>query len=374
MDSKEIFPRAALVTEWSCLISTPNSYLQNELMNLRFNCLFVILSLLIIIPHPKAHAQSLQRYEFESRQMGTTFKLIFYAPNDSIANVAQESAFNRADTLNSILSDYDPKSNLNQLSSKSGTHQFFAVDSTLFLVLNKAQKLAKATDGAFDVTIGPAVSLWRKIRGADNPELPSSQELKQVKDRVGHQHLSIDRPSHSVALTQPGMQLDLGGIAKGFAADEMLRMLKEVGLHSVLVDAGGDIRLGDPPPGKKAWTVTIPAHKRDGSRKWLTLELSNCAIATSGDLFQHVMINGKRYSHIINPHTGLGLTDQSMVTVVAPDGITADSYASAISVLGVDKGMEFVNGKSAIMLRIEYKKNEDIDIRKSPGFDELIME
>lgn len=330
--------------------------------------------LMIFYPGTEIQGQSLQRYEFKSPQMGTMFKLIFYAPSDSIANEAQKKAFRHVETLNNILSDYEPESDLNQLSSKSGTQQFFAVDSVLFRVLSNAQQLAKATDGAFDVTIGPLVSVWRQIRKAENPKLPSSKEIAELKQAVGYQHLKIDSLSHSVALTQPGMQLDLGGIAKGFAADEMLRVLKSLGLHSVLVDAGGDIRLGDPPPGETAWIVTIPAHKKDGSREWLRLKLANQAVATSGDLFQHVLINGKRYSHIINPHTGLGLTDQSMVTIIAPEGITADSYASAISVLGESEGLDLVNLKPCIYLRMEYRKNEVIRINKSPKFDQLTME
>lgn len=336
--------------------------------------LFIGLSLFsffFIAQLQESQGQSLERYEFQSRQMGTTFKLTLYAPNDSIAKRAQKQAFNCANKLNSMLSDYDPDSNLNQLSAKSGTDQFFPVVPPLFRVLSQAQKVAYETDGAFDVTIGPVVSLWREVRQADEPALPSAKTLKKYQNRVGYQYLKIDTLSNAVALTRPGMKLDLGGIAKGFAADQMLSVLKEMNIHSVLVDAGGDIRLGDPPPDQQNWTITIPGHQQDGSRKWISLKLSNRAIATSGDLFQHVAIGGKRYSHIIDPRTGLGLTNQSMVTIIAPDGITADSYASAVSVLGPKDGMHFITNKPGVHLRIEHPDSGAVNIRQTPGFNQL---
>lgn len=345
---------------------------------IRYDLLLLLTSFLSLSLNPSyATAQDTTRYEFTERKMGTTFRITFYAADDSIARAASAQAFRHVDQLNGILSDYEPESNVNKLSARSGSCRFFPVHPALFRVVSKAQEVSRETDGAFDVTAGPFVNLWREIRRSDFPELPTAQQLCTLRKSVGYQHVKLDSSATAVALTRPGMQLDFGGIAKGYAADEILRILRTFDIRSVLVDAGGDIRLGNPPPGRKGWTIRIPAHNEKGQRHWITLQLANRAVATSGDLFQHIDIGGKRYSHIINPRTGLGLTNQSMVTIIAPDGITADSYASAVSVLGADRGISFIASKDDCALRIEFKKNEEkqrISIHKSPAFDRFSID
>ncbi len=308
--------------------------------------------------------------------MGTLFTLIFYAPDDSAAQSAADLAFDRVEQLNTILSDYDPDSNLNKLSARSGSDKFIPVDSTLFNVVSKSQEIAEETDGAFDITIGPFVRLWREIRQMEEPELPDQQVLKDLGTRIGYQHVAVDSATTSIALKKENMQLDLGGIAKGYTTDEVLRILRKQNIHSALIDAGGDIRIGDPPPGKKGWIIRIPVHAKDGTSDNLTLQLSNRAIATSGDLFQYVYINGERYSHIIDPKSGMGLTTQSMVTVIAPNGITADSYASALSVMDTEEGISLINQKCSVEGRIEYQHQteEGIKINQSANFNRLILD
>lgn len=306
--------------------------------------------------------------------MGTLFQIVLYASDTLVARAAADSAFDRIETLNNIFSDYKEDSELNRLSARSGSEQFIRVSPPLFEVVSRAQTLAKKTDGAFDITVGPFVRLWRQMRADKLPELPDEASLYNASQSVGYQYIKTHRSNRSLALVRPDMQLDLGGIAKGYAADEALRILNEFGIHTALVDAGGDITLGDTPPGKEGWRVTIPAHNRQGDLEYLTLLLANCAVATSGDLFQYIEINGKRYSHIIDPRTGLGVTNQSSVTIVAPDGITADSYASAVSVMGPSKGVEFIESipGSAVSVRVEYRRNNSINIQQSSGFNQNI--
>lgn len=320
--------------------------------------------------------QQLSRYTFEEQHMGTLFTLIFYAPDDSTAQAATDLAFSRVEELNTILSDYDPNSNLNKLSARSGEDNFITVDSTLFTVVSKSQEVAKETNGAFDITIGPLVRLWREIRQMEEPELPDQQVLKDLSTRIGYQHVAVDSSSTSIALKKDNMQLDLGGIAKGYTTDEVLRILRKQNIHSALIDAGGDIRIGDPPPNKEGWIIRIPVHTNEGTSDNITLQLSNRAIATSGDLFQYVYINGERYSHIIDPKSGMGLTTQSMATVIAPNGITADSYASALSVMGANKGLTFIGKKCEVEGRIEYQHQikEGIKINQSANFNRLILD
>ncbi len=304
--------------------------------------------------------------------MGTTFRLVFYTHNDSLAETATSKAFKKIEDLNAILSDYVPDSELNTLSQHSGSDQWFPVSASLFEMLSKAQEVSRATNGAFDITVGPYVQLWRKLQRAYNPRLPAPDTLKKISQAVGFRHVNIDKINQAVRLSRPNMQLDPGGIAKGFAADEALQVLYSHGIQSALVDAGGDIVLGDAPPGKEGWSVAIQYHKSKNIKASMHLSLANKAIATSGDLFQYTEIDGKRYSHIINPATGLGLTNQSTVTVIAPDGITADSYASAVSVLGPRKGIAFLEDQPQLSGFIEYRSAGSISHIKTTDFERAL--
>jgi thiamine biosynthesis lipoprotein len=159
---------------------------------------------------------------------------------------------------------------------------------------------------------------------------------------VGYEAIRLGEKKRAATLTRPGMRLDAGGIGAGFAADEALGVLKKHAITRALVDASGDIALGDPPPDKPGWRIGIARLSAKG-RPSRYVTLTNCAISTSGDAFQFVEIGGKRYSHIVDPRTGLGLTDRSSVTVVAKDCTTADAYATAVSVLGPKKGIEVID-------------------------------
>jgi len=318
-------------------------------------------------------AQPTGRYEFESRQMGTLFRIVLYAPSDSLADAAAQAAFQRIEELDAILSDYKPDSELNRLSRSAGSGEAVPVSEPLFTVLSKALEVSRISGGAFDVTVGPYISLWRGMQRQENPKLPSAEALSDAAGRVGYRNIKINREARSVRLTVPGMQLDLGGIAKGYALDEALRVLREHDIRSALIDGGGDIVLGEAPPGKDGWMIEVTTHDRSGTAGRRMLELSGKAVATSGDLYQHITIDGTRYSHIINPETGLGLTDQSKVTIVAADGITADSYASAVSVLGPKRGLDLVEQTEGMEAYIERNRDGRIERRVSGGFGRLTV-
>lgn len=320
--------------------------------------------------------QTLDRFTFEHPQMGTLFKIILYAPDQEVANKASDSAFARIDELNTILSDYLETSELNKLAKTSGADGSETVSDELFYVISKAQAVSQKTDGAFDITIGPYVQLWREMNRQSeygDIQLPDPYTLEKAGESVGYQYIELDTLEKKITLTQSEMQLDLGGIAKGYAADEALKVLQSFGIKSALVDAGGDITLGEAPPGRNGWQINIPTHDSEEEMKYLSFTLSNRAIATSGDLFQFVEIDGERYSHIINPITGLGLTNQSTVTVIAPDGITADSYASALSVLGPEKGTQLLNSTPEIKGRFEFRENGVFKVLESAGFEKGIF-
>jgi thiamine biosynthesis lipoprotein len=292
--------------------------------------------------NPAAFAASaeLQRYRYTQIQMGVPMELVLYAADEPTANKGAEAAYERIKELNSVLSDYDPNSELSKLSDSAGQERAVPVGPDLWLVLSRSQDLAAQTGGAFDVTVGPYVKLWRRARRSK--EFPPADRLAEARAAVGYRHLKLDEKNHTATLDATGMRLDLGGIAMGYACDEALKVLRAMGITRVLLDASGDILVGDAPPGAKGWKVGIaPLDKKDGPPSRYVL-LTNAAVTTAGDAAQFVEIGGRRYSHIVDPHTGLGLSTHSSVTVIAPDCITADALDTAANVLGPTEGMKLI--------------------------------
>jgi FAD:protein FMN transferase len=281
---------------------------------------------------------SLQRYEYSHPQMGTVFKIILYSENKTIADEAAKTAFARVDTLNHILSDYLPESEINQLCLKAGNKEKTPVSKDLWQILRLSHQFSKESNGAFDVSIGAVTRLWRRARNLK--ELPDSVQLKTALQSVNYQKIKFYKRKHRISLLQHGTKLDFGGIAQGYAADDCLKILRSFGINIALADAGGDIALGDAPPQSQGWEIEVP--QSTGQPK--TLLLSNCGITTSGAKYRFLEVNNKRYSHIIDPRTGWGLSHRVLVTVQAPNATIADAWATAISILGA-KEWETIKNK-----------------------------
>jgi thiamine biosynthesis lipoprotein len=308
-----------------------------------------LLSLLIVPLCVSAEPPS--RFTFTEPHMGTAFKIIVYASDEAAANKSAKAAFQRIAELDGIMSDYRPASELMQLCKNAGGEPV-KVSDDLFYVLSKAQQVAERSDGAFDVTVGPVVRLWRVARKTRT--LPDPEKLKAALELVGYKNVKIDAKAHTIQLLKAGMQLDLGGIAKGYAADEGLKTLEEHGVKSALVAAGGDIAVSDAPPDAAGWTVAIAPLADLKSKPARSLLLKNAAVSTSGDTEQYVEIAGIRYSHIVDPKTGMGLIGRQSVTVTARHGIDSDSLTKVVSVWGPKRGLEFIEktpGAEAFIVR-----------------------
>lgn len=283
--------------------------------------------------------------------MGQPIKILLYAPDEPSANRAAAAAFARIAELDRVMSDYQADSELSRLSATAGSGRAVPVSDDLWRVLDRSQRLAERTDGAFDITVGPYVRLWRRARR--EKELPSDARLEEARQAVGYRKLRLDEQRQTAELQVPGMRLDLGGIAVGYAVDEAMAVLRHHEITRALIDASGDILVSEPPPGEPGWAVGIAPLDAEGPpSRYLSLRMAS--VTTSGDAFQHVVIGGRRYSHIVDPHTGLGLTDRGSVTVVAGDCITADSLATAVSVLGTKRGLTLIEetpGSAALIVR-----------------------
>ena len=298
--------------------------------------------------------------------MGVPFRIVLYAPSQLAADGAAAAAFQRIKQLNDIMTDYDSDSELSRLSQTSGHNQAVPVSLDLWVVLERAQALAQRSQGAFDVTVGPYVNLWRFARSQG--KLPDPARLAKARLAVGYAKMQLDSAHHTVKLKAPDMRLDLGGIAKGYAVNEALKSLGRLGIVSALVAGGGDIGVGSPPPHSAGWRIELPPLDASNAPPARFVVLSHAGISTSGDLFQRLEINGVRYSHIVDPRTGVGLTDHSLVTVIAVNDFIADGLTKVMSVLNPEAALSFIAETPDAAVRIVRQPGDKIEVYESEKF------
>ncbi len=312
-----------------------------------------------------AFAQSLERFSFVEPHLGTIVEITIYAPGEIVANEAAHAAFARVKELDWIFSDYKPESEAMRLCAQAGSGQPVKVSPELFQVLKQSLAVSKLTDGGFDVTVGPLVALWRRAR--KEKRLPTAEEIAAAKELVGWKLVTLSEADQTVELQRVGMRLDFGGIAKGYIAQEVSRCLRERGLNRTLVALSGDIVAGDPPPAADGWKIGVAPLEGANRPPSRLLLLKNCAVSTSGDAFQFVEIAGVRYSHIVDPQTGVGLTRRSSVTVVAADGGTADAWDTAICVVGPERGLPLIENEKIEALIVQ-ATDDGVRVVESKGF------
>ena len=315
-------------------------------------------------------AQELARHEFTERHMGVDVKLTLYAPSEATANDAARRAFDRVAALERVFSDYVPESEAMRLCRDATPNHAVAVSPELFTVLQAAQGLSKRSDGAFDVTIGPVIKLWRRARRMK--QLPDPQLLAETKALVDYRQIALDPRQKTVRLLRPGLQLDFGGIAKGYAAQEALQTLKAAGVSRSLVSVSGDLAAGDAPPDAPGWKIAVaPLDRADGPPiRWL--RLVNAAVSTSGDATQFVEIGGVRYSHIVDLRTGVGMTQRIGVTVIAPTGLQADGVDTTAALLGPERGLKLIEDTPGAAGLIATMEGDRVQVRTTKRFSDWV--
>ncbi len=307
-----------------------------------------------------------KKYIFERPEMGSPFTITLYAADSAAAAGAATAAFRVADTLNGLLSDYIDSSEINRLSATSGQGRFVPVSPPLFDILWRSLEAARLSGGRYDITIGPIVRLWRTAR--KTRVFPNKDSLAAALQKTGYRYVHLDMLFHSVWLERPGMKLDVGGLGKGFVAQAALDLLKDAGFPSAMVNAGGKIVLGQSPPDRQGWVIGINAPGEKEAIMPNLLLLRHMAVATSGDIYQYVEFNGKRYSHIVDPRTGIGLTRTRNVTAIAADGATADWLATACSILPLRKSLRLIRNFPGGALFITENRNGKIIQKSSVNF------
>ena len=312
----------------------------------------------------------LSRFEYTQPQMGLPFRVVLYATDKQSADAAARAAFARIRQLNDTLSDYDTDSELSRLSQTAGQNKVVPVSEDLWRMLERSQQLARETEGAFDITCGPVVSLWRKARR--ERKFPDRAKLEEARQAVGYEKLVLDKEHRTARLKVPYMRLDLGAIAKGYAVDEAMKVLRAHGVRSALVAGAGDMAVSDPPPGTNGWRIEIAPLDVTNAPSATFVLLRNAALATSGDVFQHVEIQGVRYSHIVDPRTGVGLTDHSLVVAIAKTCTTANTVATSVSVMGPARGIRFAASQDACV-RIVRRPADRLEVRESKCFRRFVI-
>jgi FAD:protein FMN transferase len=314
-------------------------------------------------------ASSLHRYEAVEPHMGTLVGITLYAPDEPAATAAFRAAFDRIARLDAILSDYQPDSELNRV-ARTAVGRAVPVGEDLFAVLRASQELATATSGAFDVTQGPVIRLWREAR--KTARVPDPEALREAASRSGYRKLHLGTEDQTVRFDVPGMALDVGAIGKGYAASEAVEVLDRRGIGSALVAVSGDLAFSAAPPGERGWRVAVYADDVPLQGVPRFLELTNAAVSTAGNAEQHVDINGRRYSHIIDPSSSTGLVDDIRVTVIAPHGLDADGLDTAVSVLGPEKGLALIESRPEAAALIVQRGASGTTVRQSSRFSSLV--
>ena len=298
-----------------------------------------------------------KRFSFTQPKMGSPFTIVFYSHDSAQAALLAGQCFNLVDSFVFIFSDYIDGSELSKLSATAGkSDSAISVSPALYDILLQSKNAFEKSEGAFDITIGPLSKFWRQLR--KTKQFPADEAVQSHRKLIGFDKLVLDTINKKVTLRLPGMQLDLGGIAQGYIAQKIIDFLSSKKITQALVNVSGDIVMSDAPPGSNGWTVGINVPESTDELLPRILLMKNRSVTTSGDAYQFTEHDGKRYSHIIDPRSGYGITSQRNVTVIANDGTTADWLATACSILTVKKAKRLAAQLNAEVLIAEIKKDK----------------
>lgn len=305
--------------------------------------------------------------------MGTFSRIVVMAPDEASGRAGIQQALEAQKLVDQLMSYHRDDSELARI-NKHAYDRPVKIHAQTLAVLQKAVEISKRSQGTFDVTGAPLFDLWKQV-GETNMR-PSEEALEAAKAKVGWDKLELDPDNSTVRFQVPGMRIDLGGIAKGFAIDQSIRALQDHGALGAMVDIGGDIRcFGQAPPGKKFWSIglqdpSVSATDIDQQHIVLILKLTDQAVTTSGHYRRFTLVDGEKISHIIDTKTGQGSDRLSSVTIIAQDAITADGLATAVSVMGREKGLaliEEISGVEAIVMA-----NDTDQIIKTSGAQQYV--
>ena len=360
-----VFRKADTAVTLLCSVTTAPSDPTLTLFPHRFLLNAVLLAGLFGIP---VVAQTPRKLVFKQPMMGSVATLQVYTTDSLAAVRAAGKAFAAADSLHLIFSDYLENSELSRLSRTAGSGRWVPISPALFDILSQSKTAWQVSEGAFDITVGRLTRLWRRSR--NTRRLPPPDTLRRALATVGGQYLHLAENPLRAKLDRPSTVLDLGGIGKGYAAQVMLDVLQKEGFPHALADASGNMAIGTSPG--EGWRIAVQLPSQGLQLIDQQLLLQNTTIDTSGDLFRFIEIGGKRYSHILNPKTGLGQISRRQVTVLSTNAAHADWLATACCLLPIKKALALVKQQHAEALILEPVGGAStpyrIQVEMTPGF------
>ncbi len=298
-----------------------------------------VLALLLVTSNTSGGRDDLHRYEATRLSMACVYAIEMYGPDASALPGIADAAFDEIDRIDRLMSHYKADSPLSRINREAATHPV-SVDNELFDFIAEAMRYNRDSRGAFDITVGPLMKAWGFFR--EDGRVPSSTELDAARRAVGPRHVLLDAAQHSIRFTRPGVELDLGGIAKGYAVDRAVAVLKERGIAAALVSAGGSTIYGlGVPPGASAWSVSLQ-DPVDSRQSTLTIQLKDRALSVAGSSEKSFEANGVTYSHIMNPRTGRPVQGMLSVAVLTSTGTAGDALDDAFFVLGVRASRAYI--------------------------------
>jgi len=331
---------------------------------------FFLISILSICLLLQSGCSSKKLYKKSALLMGTFVEIQVVASKGSLKTYLDsliKKGFDEARRVDRKFSSYSLDSELSYLNDTAGIDPYQASEEFIFL-LDRSSKFYQLTENAFDISIKPLEGMWERASKAN--KLPTDTEIKETLEFVGMNKVSIDKEDNKVILPE-GMQLDFGGIAKGYAVDRVIETLKKQGITNAIVNAGGDIYCLGSGSEEIGWHIGIQ-HPRKNDEYIATLLVKNRAIATSGDYQRFYVIEDEKVSHIIDPRTGMPVADvPTSVTVLASDCTTADALATAIFVLGPEEGLELLNRLDDVEGVIISKGLETLNVETSKGLKQI---
>jgi FAD:protein FMN transferase len=275
--------------------------------------------------------------------MGTLVEITVEEFDKDLAQKAINKSFNEMSRLEKIMSSYLPDSELSKFNSLAGEEVKVSVSPDLLKVIKRGVYWGKLSNGAIDISIGPAIKLWEF--NSERPIVPDKKNLVGAAKFINYKDIIIE--ANSISLKKKGMSLNLGAIGKGFAVDQAIRELKKIGIKSGLINAGGDLRAFGLITGRRPWHIGIQ-HPRKPEQIIISLDIKDTGVATTGDYQRYFIKNKARYHHILNPKNGWPSNKTISATVVADTVMDADALSTALFILGTKKGIDFINSLDGV--------------------------
>lgn len=284
--------------------------------------------------------QALKEFKQAERLMGNTFEFTVVSTNERWARENIDLAIMEIRRIEKLLTTFDENSQTNQVNRQAGI-QPVKVDTEVFELIKRSLKISRVTNGAFDITYGSVdKGLWNFDRNMK--ALPDRATALAMVRLIDYRNVILNETEGTVMLKEKGMRIGFGGIGKGYAADRAKAILIKLGVQSGIVNASGDLITWGLQANQKPWTIGI-AHPDDARSAFSWLNISDLAVATSGNYEKYVVIDGKKYSHTINPKTGMPVTGIKSVTIISPYAEIADAMATPVMVMGVKAGLDLIN-------------------------------